>query len=62
MFVEFSRLCVLSAEIHHRGLPRYLSEEVKIINISLPPVGIELTTCRFYSHKLVALRHDWPQL
>ena len=43
-----------------RALPRYRSEEMKILNITFPRVGIEPTTSRVYSHTLVPLRHDWP--
>ena len=39
---------------------RHQNEKTKILNISLPRVGIEPTTCHVYSHTLVSLRHDWP--
>lgn len=35
------------------------SEEMKLLNISFPRVGIESTTRRVYSHTVVPLRHDW---
>ena len=42
-------------------LPRYQSEQMKILNTLFPSVIIELTTCPVYSHEFVALRHGWPQ-
>ena len=44
-----------------RALPPHQSEEMKILNISLPWVGIDPTTYGIYSHTLRPLRHDWPQ-
>ena len=55
------RHCVLSGGTRRRALPRHQSEEMKMLNISFLPVGIEPTTSRVYSHTLVLLRHDWPQ-
>ena len=40
--------------IQYRALLRHKSEEMKILNISFPRVGIELTTCHVYSHTLCA--------
>ena len=40
---KFCRLCVLSVITQHRALPRHLSEEIKILNILFPRVGMEAT-------------------
>ena len=53
---------MLSAELNRRALPRYHSEEMKILNISFTPVGIELTTCRVHSRTLAPLRENWPHI
>ena len=42
-------------------LPLHYSEEMKILNISLPRLVGNWTTCRVYRHTLVPLRHDWPK-
>ena len=42
-----------------RALPCcYQSEEMKILNISFLPVGIQPTTCRVVSRTFVTLCHD----
>ena len=41
-----------------RAFFRHQSEQMKIINNSLHPVGIESTAFRVYSHTLVPLCHD----
>ena len=51
---------VPSSGTQRRALRRYQTEEMKIFNISIPRVGIELTTCRVYSRTLLPLRHNWP--
>ena len=53
---------MLSTGTQRRALSRHQSEEMKIVNISFPRVRIESTTCRIYSHTLVPLLNDWPQL
>ena len=40
-------------------LARFQSEEMKLLNILFPRVGIEPTTRYTYSHTLVQLCHDW---
>ena len=40
----------MSGRTQLHALPRHQSEEMKILSISLPRVGIELTACRAYSH------------
>ena len=49
---EFFRLCVLSGAIQRRALPRYESNEIKILS---PRVGIESKTVALY------LQHDGTQ-
>ena len=41
----FWRHCVLGRGAQRRALPRDQSEELKILNILFPQVGIKLTTC-----------------
>ena len=54
---------MLSGETQRRALPRYQSEEMKLlIYISFPRMGIESTTFHVYSRTPEPLRHDWPQL
>ena len=43
------------AELNATLLPWQQSEEIKILNISLPRVTIEPTTLRVYSHKILHL-------
>ena len=40
---------MLSGGTHRRALSRYQSEEMKILSISVPRMGIEPTTCRVCS-------------
>ena len=47
LFAEFLTHCVLNGATKRRKLPRYQSEEMKILNISLRRVGIEPTTITF---------------
>ena len=51
---------MLSGGTQRRALPRHQSEEIEILNISFPRMGIEHKTCRVFSHTLCPLRHDWP--
>ena len=53
---------MLIAGTQRRALPTFQSKEMKILNISLPQVEIEPTTCRVYSRTLVPLRHDSLQV
>ena len=50
----------MDGEVMDSTPPRHRSEEMKILNISCPRVGIEPTTCRVYSDTLVPLLRDWP--
>ena len=50
---------MLSGGTQRRALPRYQCKEMKILNITFQRVGIEATTYRVYSRRLVYLRHDW---
>ena len=48
----------------HRALPRYQSEEMKLLNISFPQMGIKIKTSpqsHVYSRTLESLRYDWPR-
>ena len=51
-FPTFHRIlyCILSTKTQRRTLPHYQSEEMKLLNISLPQMGIELTIRR--THRL----------
>ena len=51
-----------SGGTERRVSPRLQCKVTKIINISFLRIGIGPTTCRGYSHKLMYLRHDWPQM
>ena len=51
--------CLLSGGTQRRALPRPQSEELKILNISFPRVGIEPTKCRVVA---VTLVHPAPRL
>ena len=54
-FREYRRHCVLSGGAQRRTLPRCESEEIKILNISVPWVEIGKTTSRvaYYNRTLV---------
>ena len=49
---------MLGGETQRRTFPRYQSEEMKILTTPFSQLGIELTTCRVYSHTLAPLCHD----
>ena len=42
---EFRKHYVLSGGTQRRALPHYQSEEIKILNISFPRIGMEPTAC-----------------
>ena len=46
---------MVSNKTHLRALSHHQSEEMNILNISFPKVGIEPTICRVYSRTLVPL-------
>ena len=57
-----SRGIVLYGGTQRRAVPRHQSEEMKILNILSPRVGIEPFTWRVYSHALVPERYVWRRL
>ena len=48
---------MLSKESQRRAMPRYQSEEMRILNILLSRVRIESATCRVFGRR--PLRHNW---
>ena len=62
-FPIFHRILLTFRVVAHLcTLPRYQSKETKSLNISGPRVGIEPTIYPIYSHALVPMHHDWPQI
>ena len=53
---EFSRHCVFNGGTQRSTLPRYQSEELKILNISFPRMVMQPTTVDIYI--LEPLRHN----
>ena len=37
------------------------AQEMKILNVPFPQMGLEPTTFRVYSHTLVPIRHHWSE-